>query len=89
MMHMRAKFAPGGFSRKCFVDKYRIPTQIGCLHHAAQRFSQIRGDRMPIVQSVVAHNKFAFGIEYYKVRVVALGDSTLTRIATGETRRFC
>src|SRR5580693_10745988 len=81
-IRIRRVFPPLSLTRKLSVGKHRIPPQIGSLHHAAQCFSQVRRERMPVMQSVFRHDEFAIGIEYNKIRIVARGKSALARVTT-------
>src|ERR1700722_7454843 len=80
-------FPPHQFTGKRSLSEDTIPTQIGSLYNAAQRFSQIGRDEMPVIQFVFRYNKFAVGIKYNKIRIVARRDPAFARLATGEPRR--
>src|SRR5579864_1995731 len=86
-MCIRSAFPSARLTGKLSIYKDRIPAQISGLHHAAKCFSQIRRDRMPVVQPVFCHNEFAVGVEHNEIRVVSSGNSTLALAATGESSR--
>src|SRR5579859_2745752 len=84
MLCVGSIFPTGRFTGKFLDSKYGISAQIRRLDHAAQGFSQIWRDRMPVVQSVFRHNKFAVGIKHNEVSIAARGDVTFVRIATSK-----
>ena len=76
---IRSVFPAARLAGKLSFREDGIPSQISCLHHAAQRLSQIRRDRMPVMQSVFRHNEFAVRIEHNEIRIVSRGNSTFAR----------
>src|SRR5579864_130766 len=80
-------FPTGGFTGKFSLGNYRISTQIGSSYHAAQCFSQIRRDGMPVMQFVFSQDKFAVGVKDNEIGVVTRGDASLMHIATSEASR--
>src|SRR3981081_4648612 len=79
---IRAVFTSTRLTGKFSFSKDGTPSQIGSLHHAAQRFAQVRRDRMPVVQSIFCHNEFAVGLEHDEVCITPRGDPTLARVKT-------
>src|ERR1700731_4444307 len=85
----RSKFTTRGHARKTFLSKHRTASKVGGFHHAAQSFVQVWRNRMPVVQSFLAHRKFALGIEHYEIRIVTRGNSAFSRAATRQPGRLC
>src|SRR3984885_8471254 len=81
-LYIRSIFPPARLAGKLTIGKNRIPSQIGCLHHAAQGFSQVRGNQMPVVQSLLRHNKFAIRVKHNEIRIASCGNSALAPFAT-------
>src|ERR1700675_1841949 len=85
----RGKFTARGYARKVALNKHWTASQVGGFHHAAQSFAQVWRNRMPVVQSFLAHHKFALGIEHYEIRVVTGGNSAFARAATCQPGWLC
>ena len=87
MLCIRGVFASARPTGKLSIRKDRTPSQISGFYHAAQRFSQIRRDWMPIVQSVLGDSEFALGIEHDEVCIVSSRNSPLARAAASQLGR--
>src|SRR3977135_4105480 len=84
---IRGVFTSARLTGTFSFSKDGTPSQIGSLHHASQRFSQVRRDRMPVVQSIFCHNEFAVGIEHHEVCITPRGNPALARVTTGQSGR--
>ena len=87
MLRIRRIFPPRRFAREFSFTEDRVPSQIGGPYHPMESFSQIGRHWMPLMQLFFGHNKFAVGIKYNEIRVVACGNATLARAATCQASR--
>src|SRR5271170_3526732 len=88
MAFARGVFPSARLARKFPFSVDGIPAQISRLHQAPKSFTNIRRNRMPVMQFVFGHYKFTVGIEDNEIRIVSRCDSTFVPSATGQSSRF-
>jgi len=76
-------FPPHWRTGKFSFSEDSVPAQISGFRHPVQRFSQIGREGMAIVQFIFGHNEFSIRVEHNEIRIVAGGQATLARVATG------
>src|SRR5215472_13115176 len=79
-----------GLSGKAAFVKYRTASKVGGLHYPAQFLSQVRRERMTVIQPLLGHSKLTLGIEHDEVGVVSRGEAAFPAVASRQLRgTFC
>src|SRR5580658_9413771 len=78
---LKAVLDADGLARELAAAENKIAAKIGGFHFATQFFSEVRGDRVTVVQAVFGDDEFGFGIENDEVGVVACGEAAFALVA--------
>src|SRR5215472_8497501 len=81
---------PNGLSGKAAFGKYRIASKVCGLHSPAQFLSQVRRERMTVIQPLLGQAKLTLRIEHDEVGVVSRGEAAFPAVASRQLRgTFC